>query len=304
MDLNFDVDSIRLTEFGVGRDLQDDDHGFYGVSSNGDVQDELIDMVRTTIGSLSRLETESGDPKQYSPSEKHGGTEYLILPIDNDLAQIFSDLHDTDNLPLDPQTLNYTGNIFCYFARFTDATSRRLIALRRASQFKSIRTRKVMRYFGNELDLVDDPLFALNNDFDLLVDSEDIHILHPSGFEFAGKLRQAILNAVPTNVAAIQIEIPYVAFQEIQEYAESRPRAARYLASILSQNLTGIDANALTELCDRTNVEVNEVDGQIAIEDGHIMGFLEVLDRRRYENELIPGAPERFRASSRERLSS
>ena len=103
MDLNFDVDIIRLTEFGVGRDLRDDDHGFYGVSSNGNVQDELVSMVRTTINALNRSETESGGPRQYSPSEKHSGNEYLTLPIDDDMAQVFSDLHSTDNLPLDPR---------------------------------------------------------------------------------------------------------------------------------------------------------------------------------------------------------
>ncbi len=31
----------------------------------------------------------------------------------------------------------------------------------------------------------------------------------------------------------------------------------------------------------------------------HVMGFLEVLDRRRYELELVGGHPERFKAGSR-----
>lgn len=32
------------------------------------------------------------------------------------------------------------------------------------------------------------------------------------------------------------------------------------------------------------------------------MGFLEVLDRRRYEVKLVPDEPEQFRAPSRTRL--
>jgi hypothetical protein len=34
------------------------------------------------------------------------------------------------------------------------------------------------------------------------------------------------------------------------------------------------------------------------------MGFLEVLDRRRYELELVKGLPERFRATSRRKIDS
>jgi len=32
------------------------------------------------------------------------------------------------------------------------------------------------------------------------------------------------------------------------------------------------------------------------------MGFLEVLDRRRYELELVKGLPERYKASSRRKI--
>jgi hypothetical protein len=32
------------------------------------------------------------------------------------------------------------------------------------------------------------------------------------------------------------------------------------------------------------------------------MDFLEVLDRRRYQLELVKGTPERFRASSRKKI--
>ena len=46
-------------------------------------------------------------------------------------------------------------------------------------------------------------------------------------------------------------------------------------------------------------VEVKESEGKITVSAGHEMGFIEVLDRRRYELELVKGQPERFRASGR-----
>ena len=143
---------------------------------------------------------------------------------------------------------------------------------------------------------------ALNDDFDLLIDSQFVHVLRPSGFEFTGKLKQAILDAVPGNINTIRRDISFVNFDIIEEYAQSHSRAARYLASILTQNLAGISFDSLVDLCERTGVTVDSTDGEITVQQSNIMDFLEVLDRRRYENVLVPGQPERFRASSRQRI--
>lgn len=148
-------------------------------------------------------------------------------------------------------------------------------------------------------------MFKLDNDFDLLVDSQSVHILRPSGFEFAGQLQDAILNAVPKNVAALQKDLAFVDFAAVQAYAGAHPRAARYLASIRAQKVTkNIDKNALKRLCKDTGVEVKESKGKLLVGNDHIMGFLEVLDRRRYELELVKGTPERFRAASRRKLDT
>lgn len=58
----------------------------------------------------------------------------------------------------------------------------------------------------------------------------------------------------------------------------------------------------MKKLCKTTRVEVRIVNGKITVNDGHEMGFLEVLDRRRYELELVKGSPERFRAASRRKI--
>lgn len=103
----------------------------------------------------------------------------------------------------------------------------------------------------------------------------------------------------------IQRDIPFVNFATIKDYAKKHPRAARYLASIRGQKSTqDIDERALKSLCKATGVEITETGGKIFVEDAQIMGFLEVLDRRRYEVELVKGSPERFRAASRRKLGA
>jgi hypothetical protein len=133
-------------------------------------------------------------------------------------------------------------------------------------------------------------VFKLDSDFDLLIDDTGVSILRPSGFEFVGDLQEAILAAAPANVKLIQTDLPFVDFTPIQTYASEHPRPARYLASIRVQKETkGIDKGYLKKLCVRTGVKVRDVNGKLIVEDGSIMDFLGVLDRRLYQLELVAG---------------
>jgi hypothetical protein len=301
MTLDFDLGNVTVTEFGVGRD---DGNGqtFVAVPVDADVQGALREMVQATWEAMQK---DTADPPRYEPSEKHGSTEYLYLPVADDLAASVRDLHEAATLDIDTAALSDPADVFCYFVRFTDKKKRRLTALRRATQFKGVLKSKnrLVRMLDDTLKVIEDTVFKLDNDFDLLVDARNVHILRPSGFEFAGKLQDAILAAVPQNVSAIQKDLAFVDFAAVEDYAGSHPRAARYLASIRAQKETkNIDKSALKKLCRDTGVKVSESKGKLIVDGAHIMGFLEVLDRRRYELELVKGSPERFRAASRRKI--
>jgi hypothetical protein len=213
------------------------------------------------------------------------------------------ELHQANNMMLDAAALSDSAAVFCYFVRMVDGKWQHLTALRRATQFKGILKSRLIRLTTDALKLVEDQVFRLDTDFDLLIDSKTVHILRPSGFEFAGNLQEAILQAVPKNIAAIEKDLPFVNFVDIAEYAAKHPRAARYLASIRGQRETNnIDKTALRKLCQQTGVDVQLQKGKIAVVDGHELGFLEVLDRRRYEVRLVKGTRERFLASSRRKI--
>lgn len=301
MTLNFDFGKVTLTEFGVGRD-DDDGRAFVAVPVDTEVQAVLREMA---VATWEAMQKDAKDPAKYEPSEKHGGTEYLYLPLDDDLAASVRDLHTAENLPLDFHALADPDTVFCYFARMTDNKARRLTALRRAAQFKGVlKSRgRLMRLADDSLRIIDEPVFRLDNDFDILMDSASVHILRPGGFEFAGNLQRAILEAVPQNVRAIQKDLAFVDFASIEQYASKHPRAARYLSSIRGAKETkNVDRKALRELCASTGVDVTESKGMIFVAAGHEIGFLEVLDRRRYRLELVRGQPERFKATSRRKI--
>lgn len=303
MNLKFNLDNVRVTEFGVG---WDDGSGqtFVTVPVDAAVQSALCEMAEATWGAMQK---DADGPTPYEPSEKHGSTEYLFLRLDDDMASAVRELHEAANLKLDANALTEDpSDVYCYFARLTDNQSRRLTALRRASQFKGVLKSKnrLVRMLDDTLQIIEDTVFKLDKDFDLLADSANVHILRPSGFEFAGKLQDAILGAVPQNVAAIQKELDFVALDGIEEYASTHTRAARYLASIhTSGGTNSIDKKLLKKLCKQTGVKVTDSNGKVTIADGHEMGFLEVLDRRRYEVRLVEERPEKYRASSRRKIN-
>ncbi len=301
MNLEFELNKVTVTEFGVGRD---DGNGqtFVAVPVDAGVQAVLRDMVEATWHAMQKDED---GPTKYEPSEKHGAIESLYLPLDDKLAESVRELHEAASLAIDTTVLTAPADVFCYFVRLTDGKQRHLTALRRATQFKGVLKSKnrLVRILDDTLKIIDDDVFKLDNDFDLIVDSANVHILRPSGFEFAGKLQQAILDAVPENVKAIAKDLSFVVFDGIGSYAGKHPRAARYLASIRGQAETkNIDKVLLKNLCKETGVEVTETKGMMSVVAGHELGFLEVLDRRRYEVSLVKGKPEQYRAASRKKI--
>lgn len=299
--LQFDFTQVQTAEFGLGRD---DGNGrtFCLIPVDGDVQDVLQEMA---VATWAAMQEQTNNPPRYEPSEKHAGIEYLYLPLADVLTQSMRELHQANNLPIDAAALGNPESVFSYFARFTDNQGRRLTALRRATQFKGILKNRLVQFVTNALKIVEDDVFKLDTDFDLLIDAQNVHILRPSGFEFAGHLQAAIMAAVTTNVTALKVDLDFVKFDVIETYASQHPRAARYLASIRSQGeAQNIDRDRLIRLCNHTGVETAEVDGKITVTDKHVMGFLEVLDRRRYEIELVADTPEQYRAASRSKLDA
>jgi hypothetical protein len=299
--LDFNLDEVQHVEFGVGRE----DHGeetYVLLPVDGMVQMALREVAIATQIALSELEHER---REYEPSERHVAQEYLFVPIASDLAENARLLHTANNLAMDQGALDFPSSLFCYFARFTDQNGRRLTGVRRATQFKGIVKSRLLQFLTDSLKIVEDKTFKLDHDFDFLVDSTLVHVLRPSGFEAVGKLQEAICAAVPDNINTISAQMEFVEFDAIAKYAALHPRAARHLASIRSLGETeNISRTKLEKMCAVHAVGLENVNGRISVRPGFEMAFLNVLDRRMYELELVEGTPERYRAGSRHRISA
>ena len=118
------------------------------VPVDADVQGALREMVQATLDAMQKDED---GPAKYEPSEKHGSTEYLTLPLTDGMASYLRELHEATNLRIESTALDEPADVFCYFVRLTDEKNRRLTALRRASQFKGVRSEE--RRVGKECRL-------------------------------------------------------------------------------------------------------------------------------------------------------
>lgn len=295
MTINCDFGNITLTEFGLG--LDQGQRSYVQVPVDVDVQNSLLEMAQETSRFMKAVAT---TPKTYQPSEKYASTEHLTLALSDDMVASIKKLHEANNIEEDPSALDRADDCFAYYARFIDSQNQRLTAVRRATQFKGVLKKRLISFGDDTLKIIPNKVFRLDNDFDFLVDSEQLHILHPSGLEFTAQLQEAIMAAVQSNVDTISSEINYVNFESISEYAQKHPRAARYIASIRSQSEAhNVDKDKLKLSCERTGVNFTESDGLLEIDDANVMGFLEVLDRRRYEVDLVKNYIEVFRASGR-----
>lgn len=301
-----DLDNLVAIEFGVVC------HGEEGrasstsaVPADARVQDALREMLQATIAVFDDSGDGEGKPTRYEPGEQYPATRYVTMPLADDLATEVRELHAMPNLEPGPGALEHPPAIRLYFARFTDKQDNRLTAFRRAAQFKGVLKSKnrLVRWIDDSLQIVPDSIFRLDTDFDFVVDADTIHILRPNAFEVAAKLQEAVLDAVASNIKAIQKSLKYVDFESIEEYASNHLRAARCLASILSQGeMTKIDRAALSDLCKLTGVALSDDGARLTVVSGNELAFLEVLDRRRYRLELVKGMPEQYRATSRTKV--
>lgn len=300
MTLNIDLDHISTIEFGVGRKGRHAPAVFYFVRVDPSTKDTLRSMVRHTVTAMERSFSQDAC---YQPSEKYRSMEYCYLNILDPLAGFFRDVSTAVNLAPDPSFPNDLDTVTCYFARLTDHQDRQVTGFRRAAYFKMLRKRKVLHWMDDTLHALDGAVFKLDADFDLLIDSDRLHILRPAGLEAMANLKDDILAAVKGNVSRLETQMPDIDFAPIAAYARTRIRAARYVAAICRADLGQIDTEALVRQCRTTGVEIESTGGRHRVTERDVMGFLEVLDRRRFAVKLIRGSQEVYRAASRRKVA-
>lgn len=304
MTLDFNIDNARPRDavFGIG--LRNSTLAI--VPTEIEVKQALVEMAQATWATLSKHSDRDGTPSNYDPSETHTGDRYTVMALDDDLAETARWFHTAEGLPDENKLLDRLPEMDFYFGRFEDQQGRRLTAIRKAGGFKGTLNKKgLLQLFGDELRLIDEKTFQLDQSFDMLIDNTQLHVLKPSQFESICKMEQAILGAVPKNLDVIVQHVPFIHRPSVETYASKHPRAARFLASIRQNGFAeDVDQQQLMDACLTWKIETEcSDDGVVIVSDRTMLTFLKMLDMRLYEGGFGVGPKGQFEATGRSRMS-
>lgn len=292
----FNFDQIESVEFGVCVDT-DAGESYRLVPIDDGVQEALREMLVATIASLT---AEGKQIEEFSPAEKYGTSERLSLTLESDLSEKHRELFAAENLATDAHGLDEPADLVSYFAIFRDEDNAKLMAFKRATQFKGVLKKHLVTIINDALHIVPDQLFKLDNDFDFLIFDDRILIWHPIGFIFTADMDAQIAACAAANVDSIAEDITCVDFAGLKAFVSKHKLAMRLVAALKSRtDLVSVSKTRLRAECRDSGVKVVQKGERLVPAEGSEMGFLMLLDRRRYTVTLIPKQPETYEAASR-----
>jgi hypothetical protein len=292
----FKFDQIESVEFGVCIDTEDGE-SYRLVPIDDSVKEALREMLAATMAALS---AEGAKIEEFSPAEKYASNERLSVSLESDLVEKHREIFAAENLATDTDALNEPTDLVSYFAIFRDSTNAKLMAFKRATQFKGVIKKHLITIIDDSLHIVPDQLFKLDNDFDFLIFDNQILIWHPIGFIFTADMDAQIAECAATNVDSIAEDITCVDFTGLKTFVSKHKLAMRLVAALKSRSdLVSVSKTRLRAECRESGVKVIQKDGKLSPAEGSEMGFLMLLDRRRYTVTLIEKQPETYEAPSR-----
>ena len=298
----FDENDILDVDFCLSLD-QDNGENHVRIPIDLSVKKILISMLTATIAELQPQD--GAVTSKFELSEKYGSKESLQAPLDSEEYEKLRSLYTEENWLNDNDAINRSKDLTYYFAVFRDNLGRKLIGVRRASQFKAILSaqNRLLRWLDDSMKVLTENVFRLDTDFDFLIDHELIHILRPSGFEFISDISSLAAEKAKEKALSLANIILFIDFNALAEYAATHRRAARLVAAIsIRDDLNKINKEKLADAARNTKVELEEKDGKLHPKSGSELGLLELLDHRRYTTSLTDDDPSAFVASSRQKV--
>ena len=246
-----------------------------------------------------------GDPEQYQPSEKYSNTEKLFIPLNNENLASLRELYNQNNIPIANVALGeIASSISYYFAIFRHQNGSKQICVKRPNTFKGLLRKKLIQFIDDTLQVLPDNVFKLDNDFDFIIYENNIDIIHPVGFNFIANIEEEILRCAADSTRQLSVRIQFINFNYLADFVGHSKTAAKLIASIKSRDdLERTSQQKLLEKCTRIGVIVREENGQILPDEAHIVRFLEILDRRGYDFDILDDdILEIYVAASRKRV--
>lgn len=289
-------------EFGIGIESTNQPDAFFKINVDQAVQHALFEMKE---GFDRQYRNFPDPPTTFELSEKYATTEHLVYTlVPNELTDLFHLYSQSAQIPLNDIDIGTElPNISYYFAIFNHGNGTKSIGVKRPNMFKGLLKSKnrILKLVNDSLIIVADDLFKLDLDYDFFVNQNNIDILHPSGFLYISKLDEQMLAHAADATNALAVRINYINFTHLAPLVANSKTAARLISSIRSRlDLEQTSQQKLLSKCTTFGIIIQEADGLIAPQDDdQLVPFLQILDRRIYDYELIDNTVEEYVAGSR-----
>ena len=295
------LNNYLVIEFGVGFENGNQPVILNKISINDSVREVLDEMKENFEAQYLAI---PDAVEVFELSEKYAPTEKLTYPlVQAELPELFDLYANTGAIPMNDINLKQNLSLISfYFAIFHHVNGSRSVGVKRPGQFKGLLHKKVMRFWDDSLSIVPDNLFKLDSDFDFFLNQNSIDILHPSGFLYVSGIdRHTLANAqLVTN--ALSQRINFINFAHLAPLVVQKVSAVKLISSIKSRpDLENTNEQKLMNKCIAHGIALNHVGGLLVPADADLIPFLQVLDRRLYDYDLLDNNTEQYLASSRKR---
>ena len=296
---NFNYENVTTVNFGVSLKT-DTGSRMFEIEIGDDIQQILVENLNETTENLR-----SSVPEPFDPGQLYGSYAYVFLPLSSPLAETARALYNLDDLDVNANALDFPDNIEYYFAIFYDAQGNKLVAVKRAQQFKvTVRARgRLVRKFDGTLKTIEDDIFKLDKDFDFIIDGDSIHIYRPTSFNLIGEVDQAVFAAAQANLQDVSHRIGFVNLESLEEMVQQSKKAAKYIASIsMRADLERFSLERIKEEARRARVNIVDNAGVLRPTEGEELAFLQLLDSRRFQHRFTDDEDEVYEAPNRRRV--
>lgn len=261
-------------------------------------------LIEAAIATVTAIQDRRDKPELYDPSNDYPSTDFLYFPLNDQLAAKARYIHGVVNPPEILNPLEVLPRISLYASRMYDEDGRSLTAVKSVSNFGRLLDRSfIARLTSGELRLIDEPQFQLSNDYDFLIDAQNILIYRHQAFENSCNLQTAIKEAIKENVQYISQHIDYIDFASIEAGVSRSVRAARELAAIRGRGFgRNLSQERLVSHCNQYNIRYSDQGGKMCIEPEDQMKFLQLLARKILGIQLRDDGPEAYSVSNRRPL--
>ncbi|WP_422001735.1 Kiwa anti-phage protein KwaB-like domain-containing protein [Reyranella sp.] len=213
-------------------------------------------------------------------------------------------LYDDEGWPTSTSALADPAHLVYYFGVFRDDKDRKLLGVRKATQFKGAFKGRYVSIIDDTLRMVADKVFKLDSEFDFLVSAQHVYILHPTAFEHIARVEAYAAERAKEKTLALGRVVTFVDFEALADYVEKHKRAARLVAALsVRGDLGTVTKTMFKRAASQTGVVLRRAGDKIVPAKGSELGCLEILDHRRYTTALRPGPKLAFVASSRRPIS-